>query len=1028
VAQQTSHYNPPDPFEARSVTSLVLPGTVRAGRRIAEREADLRMAEHTVSGRNRASDEHTPGRNVGRVAFSWAVVGLILVDVVVIVGSVWIFGRKGTIGWEGGVEIVDAAGRPAVGTVDPRSKVANLLQPGDQIVAIDGDRRVDSETFLLFAPRLASGARIRVLRDRQELDLVLPPVWAPVRGPLSTLFTALPPGLALVGSGAVVGLLRPELQAARLFALAALISAPPVITHSGRVTQMAGALSPWENWFICLAHAPAPFHLVITLAFLFAFPARPVLGRGWQLLGYAIGAGGVVAWLASMLRDVTMYLRPAVGVSLAWENPSVWHGLQTIVFVYPGLAFGTMVLIVLRKYRGTAEREERRRLKWMVAGAVTGILPLCLYFLLEGVFVFTSRDLPGWLGDVAYSLVTVLPVAVSYAVARHQLFDIRVVVRRGLQYLLAVNSLRVAVAISVVLIAVEVVRDPSASVRDLPRRPMLWLALLATGNLLYWRPTIFAFLDRHFFRSAYSEPILLSLIEEIGGQDSAVETARLIGERLESSLHPETLQIYLRGGGERSFVCQYASRSSEAYDQDDVLPMDAPFVELLERNGKAVHLSSSEYVATGPRTPESGAQLAVPLGGGERLLAGILLLGARQSEEPYSAKDVQLLETIAGQLMLVHENAALRHRVGDERRVREQVLARLDGSGVNLLRECPVCGSCFDGTDSDCPRDGSRLTLTHPIERDVAGRWRLERRLGAGGMGTVFEATDLRLGRRVALKLMRQEGNDERSRQRFEREARALARLQHPHLVTLFDFGNADPGGAFIVMELVNGETLRQELRRGIAIPPATLAEWFDQIVDGVAYAHRHQVIHRDLKPENVILTPADGGSLVPKVLDFGLAKFRLPDSGGDTALTRTGTVLGTLDYMAPEQLVNAALVDERTDMFALGVMVVEALVGRHPFRHDDAEHTAARILRGTIHLPGDDPQIRTLEGLLRRSLAKKREDRFSNLDTFRAEVIPALRRCPPLPVATTPSGNDAREPSEPTIRLRAGPTLPLGE
>jgi serine/threonine protein kinase len=147
--------------------------------------------------------------------------------------------------------------------------------------------------------------------------------------------------------------------------------------------------------------------------------------------------------------------------------------------------------------------------------------------------------------------------------------------------------------------------------------------------------------------------------------------------------------------------------------------------------------------------------------------------------------------------------------------------------------------------------------------------------------------------------------------------------LQHPHLVTLFDVGSADPGGAFIVMELVIGGTLRHELHGGIAIPPATLAEWFDQIADGVAYAHRHEVIHRDLKPENIILSPAEAGRLVPKVLDFGLAKFRLPESGEDTALTRTGTVLGTLDYMAPEQLMSAALVDERSDMYALGVMLV---------------------------------------------------------------------------------------------------------
>jgi hypothetical protein len=449
---------------------------------------------------------------------------------------------------------------------------------------------------------------------------------------------------------------------------------------------------------------------------------------------------------------------------------------------------------------------------------------------------------------------------------------------------------------------------------------------------------------------------------------------------------------------------------------DALLGPESSLVRLAERLGRPVRLPHPDLAAE-PSAASTTQAVAVPIGGGGRPLLGLLLLGAKLSEEKYSTKDLQLLEAIAGQLVIAHENASLRRRVSEDRRVRDEVLARLDDQGLNLVQVCPECGTCFDRAERSCPRHGAVLTLSVPVERTVDGRWRLERRLGRGGMGTVFEVSDLRLPRRAALKLMHTGALDsEGARRRFEREARALARLQHPHLVTLIDFGDAGAAGAYLVMELVAGPSLREELDAGVPLPPPTIAGWFDQILDAVAFAHRSGVIHRDLKPENIVLTgPAD--RRVAKVLDFGLARLRLPGQIDSSSLTETGAVLGTVAYMAPEQLLGLRA-DERADVFALGVILAESLTGRHPFRHLEADRTIAAILGEPVALGSDDADVQALERILQHALAKDRDRRLASVDELRARVVPALRSCPTLPPqAPSPAVADVRTATFPVRR-----------
>jgi hypothetical protein len=268
--------------------------------------------------------------------------------------------------------------------------------------------------------------------------------------------------------------------------------------------------------------------------------------------------------------------------------------------------------------------------------------------------------------------------------------------------------------------------------------------------------------------------------------------------------------------------------------------------------------------------------LIVPMCGTDQRPVGLLLLGEKKSEEPYSATDRTLLQAIAREMAIVNENALLRARVGREQKIKREVLARFEERNINLVKECPTCGTCFDSSVEACDRDATELTLSLPVERTIDQKYRLERLIGRGGMGAVYQATDLRLDRSVAIKVMLGSMfGDPLALRRFEREARTSARLNHPNIIAVHDYGAIGSEGAYLVMELIPGITLRAELEAAGRIDPHTAAEYFDQILEGVKAAHTAAVIHRDLKPENILISKDHGKTRI-KILDFGLAKTTL--------------------------------------------------------------------------------------------------------------------------------------------------------
>ncbi len=272
-------------------------------------------------------------------------------------------------------------------------------------------------------------------------------------------------------------------------------------------------------------------------------------------------------------------------------------------------------------------------------------------------------------------------------------------------------------------------------------------------------------------------------------------------------------------------------------------------------------------------------------------------------------------------------------------------------SGV--LEECPECGICYDSGLGRCAMEGAGLVSMH-MPRTLAGRYHLERRLGRGGMGTVYEATDRALERRVAVKLIREDwvGSDEAA-QRFQREARTAAGFAHPNVVTVHDYGVEAGRRAFLVMELLKGVTLRDELKLRTRLDPPRAVGIMRGVCAAVEAAHRRQLIHRDLKPENIFLARServDSEKETVKVLDFGIAKFLT--SSDDAAVTRTGfdthpgMLVGTVAYMCPEQLMGESPAVS-WDLWALGVVVYESLTGALPFKPVPVEDWKSTVLSG---------------------------------------------------------------------------------
>jgi GAF domain-containing protein len=880
----------------------------------------------------------------------------------------------------------DQLGRLVVSEVDAAGPAAGRLQAGDRIVTVNTFPPVGRGLGPVALMDLRDGDHygIRVFRGDALVDASL--VYREQRVASMLWFLQVPLLLIAVSflvSGAAVGWFRPAERVARLYAALAIlvsIALVPFAVFGGDFTH--GATRSVFAW----ARVVSPIMLATGYQFFSVFPSGVPATGAWRWFGMALLAASLLLVPGAAWTAVALSHSASDAVRLLGEQAALLSAQELFGTIFIVTAFAGVAAVIVRNHRVVSDPDQRRRLRWVLWGSLAGTLPmLCAFLWSVGVEAVTGRaiGLEAWqrLQGISALFLIFLPGTFAYAVIQHRVIGIDVVVRKSAQYLLARNVLRVATTLPVVILIVRLVANPNQTLAQLLLdRPLYVVLSVASALALLTRKQLMAWLDRRFFRDAADrDRILLDLAATIAdAHDSPDHMVGALRRGIERALHPHSLEICVEADDSGRML----AISPETEDTwSAIQPVPADLLRSLQESGAAVAVEHGDMA------------LLVPIGGGGRRFHGFLRLGHKKSEEPYTDDERRQLKSIADHVAMAWDNAALRNQVASGERQRHQVMARMDPS-INLFKECPACGRCYDRSSGACEDDGVPLVHTMAIERSIQGRYRLERMLGRGGMGVVYEATDERLGRAVAVKLMRNVVADATgTRRRFELEARALARLHHPNIVAIHDYGTVGDELAFLVMEHLRGNTLRDALRRDGPMTPAQVAAWAAPVLDAMAFAHAAGVIHRDLKPENVFFS-SQGDRMTAKVLDFGLAKLTGNDGPTSAELTEPGAVLGTLAYMSPEQLTGQP-VDERSDLFSLGVTVFEALTGVNPFRRADALSTMAALLNDRVRLGASDGSGEGLNDVLQRALAKRPADRPAGIETLRDELLGALAECP---------------------------------
>ena len=344
---------------------------------------------------------------------------------------------------------------------------------------------------------------------------------------------------------------------------------------------------------------------------------------------------------------------------------------------------------------------------------------------------------------------------------------------------------------------------------------------------------------------------------------------------------------------------------------------------------------------------------------------------------------------------------------------------------VAVLKVCPQCGREYETAARFCPADGTALRPKDSdslVGRVLADRYHILKRIGEGGMGRVYLGEHVKMNRQCALKVMSPAlVNDAESAARFAREASSAARIIHPNVAAVFDYGESE-GLIYLVMEYVDGQPLSRILAREAPLAVDRALDLARQIADGLGAAHELGIIHRDLKPDNILVTRTRTGREVAKVVDFGIAKA-VQDTTGES-LTRTGLVIGTPEFMSPEQLLGDPI-DARSDLYALGCILHLMLTATPPFAATTREQMIKRRLtEDAPHVQQLDPGLPdSVDRIVERLLARTPGDRYGSA----AEVRDALagthaRRAP---VEATPRATLATPRSAPTMPFASAAIAP---
>ena len=886
--------------------------------------------------------------------------------------------------------------------VESDGPASEKLRIGDEVVAISDDGRVSRIGPFWKIRTIPTGGTysVLVIRDSVEYRYTLSLPLKKNSKRLVEILALFVVSLVFSVVGIVVGLFKPDQRLTRI-ATAALIGVG--LNRLGlSLSLMASSLHDSGKILYVLVWLFHPIQLAVAYDFFLGFPPGLSKSKLWSFQKYFLYLFGILLLPGNFCEKFIEMRGHETLINTLYNHYNLYQIFDNASWFFEIATVVSIVAVVIWNYRAVADPGGKRRIRWVVYGSIAGILPYAAFASISVLLKNTGNsDISDGapfhlLLQLASVAAVTIPVAGAYAILKHRLFDIHVVVRRGLQYLLARNFLRFALLVPILGVTYTLFRNPDLTIRQIVFHNSLYFYLFLAAALgLTFRAQCTRWIDRKFFREAYSkEKIVMELVEDIQQLDSVEELPEITSQKIVEALHPKKIYVYYRDEQSGNMILGFSSTSDNKDDSDLDCKKLLGEMETQYLQGK-VHPPKIGFNHLAREWLEKmEIHLAMPVSSLEGNVVTLILLGEKMSEEPYSKEDEDLLQRVSSAIVLFYENASLRNQVARSQRVQREVLARFDDHGLNLLKECPLCGACFDSIENICSNDSSELVLTLAVERIIDAKYRLERLIGKGGMGAVYKALDIRLSREVAVKIMLGKFFDQDlALRRFEREARTCGKLNHPNIVTLFDYGKLLTGGAYLVMEFVKGETLRSELKRQTVLSPSRAAELLDQALDGMASAHSAGIIHRDLKPENLLITENSSGQSQVKILDFGLAKVGLPEKDA-TNLTETGTVMGTLYYMSPEQLLGEK-VDHRTDIFSLGVMAVEAITGSRPFNESTPAQMIVAISSRSYRLKSDRPEVLHLDLILKKCLAKEPTERFSSIQEMQKSLIPALRECP---------------------------------
>jgi len=696
-------------------------------------------------------------------------------------------------------------------------------------------------------------------------------------------------------------------------------------------------------------------------------------------------------------------LVPALGTALylsgldAAAGLARWDAAHADIFYFSfalALALNVGVIIEgVHRYRGNQDANERRRIRMAVYTAVPGVLA---YVITHGVpmtallFGATATPLPREISAVLQGLVLLPPFGLVYAVGVERVLGPRVVLRRSLQYALANRTLALLPLLPLAaLVATLVIHRDKTIAEAATGQATIYLLLLGLAwALSSYRDRARLLLDQRFFREEYdARKILLALANRVRFESDPGELASMVLSQIDEALHPE-LSAILVGGVSDGKLTPLTALHGDA----EALPLDGGLATMLRWSDQPLEIFLRDPRSPARRLPaeeqawldRTGAVLIVPVLGSDRSLIAMIALGEKRSEEAYTDEDRQLLASIAAQMGLGFDVARLRRL--------KNASGPIDSSGTHALpttvqpmTECPKCGRCEEAGTALCPADGTAMRPVPSIPVLVDHKYRIEQLLGRGGMGAVYRTRDIRLDRLVALKVVRAELlGDPDAQRRFRREAQIVARLQHPCIVSVFDYGTFADGGAYLVMELVRGEDLRRVLQREGRMDPPRALKILSAVCGAIEAAHRHGVLHRDLKPENILLPTTD--EVDAKVLDFGVAKVVVEEREdltltGGSLLTAAGMIVGTPAYMAPEQLRGVAP-DARSDVFSLGVIAFEMMTGTLPFGRGSLADLVLAHARALQQMP-DTGLPADLDAAIRAALSPDPDKRPPSAQAF---------------------------------------------